>query len=203
MQDENKAAGPGVDLDRLTATYSGSFPTAEPSAVSGAVTDSIRRLVQDRLPQTLTWGPAMAQATILAALLLLPHFAEVSNQEALLAPYMSLFADHHAVCGAAMRALFAAAAPQTRSAAVFAVQQFVTLRLYTQRALDPQIVAAADLLDLLHIANAAAAQPIMHEEFYNDVVNSSDFDLSEDYRRYMAEGTHGRLFSFCRRAAAG
>ena len=187
-----------MDLDKLTATYAGSFPTQEPSALSRPVTDSIHRLVKDRLPQTLTWGPAMAQATILAALLLLPHLAEVHNQESLLAPYMGLFADHQEVCGPSMKAIFAAAAPQTRSAAVFAVQQFVTLRLYTQRALDAHIVAATELLDLLHSANKASAQPIMHEEFYNDVVNSNDFDLSEDWRRYMADNSHGKLFSFCR-----
>ena len=125
---------------------------------------------------------------------------QVSSQDTLVAPFMALFAEHHDVAGAPLAALLAAAPPPTRSAAVFAVQQFITLRLYTQRALDNAIAAAADLLALLHAANAVAARPIMHEEFYNDVVNSADFDLGEDYRRFVAArpSRPGQLFSFCR-----
>ena len=129
---------------------------------------------------------------------------QVSSQDAIVAPFMALYAEHGAVAAAALTTLFAAAAPQTRSTAVFAVQQFITLRLYTQRALDNTIAAAADLLGMLHDANKRAAVPILHEEFYNDVVNSSDFDLSEDWRRFHSErgSRRGPLFSFCRCASS-
>jgi hypothetical protein len=125
---------------------------------------------------------------------------QVASQDAIVAPFMALFAEHRGVCAPALAAHLAAAAPETRAAAVFAVQQFITLRLYTQRALDSAVAAAADLLALLHEANAQSALSIPAEDFYNDVVNSSDFDLGEDWRRLHAGRVSGRgpLFSFCR-----
>ena len=67
-----------MDLERVTGLYAGTFAdAAEPSALSAPVSESIAALVRDKLPQTLTWSPAAAQAAILAAIMLTPQFAEV------------------------------------------------------------------------------------------------------------------------------
>jgi hypothetical protein len=120
-----------------------------------------------------------------------------------MAPFMALFTAHRAVCASSLTAFFSAAAPSILSAAVFAVQQFITLRLYCHQELDHAVASGAELLAVLHAANALAVQPISHETFYNDVVNSKDFDLSEDFRRMKGQtrgnsSRRGQLFSFCR-----
>jgi hypothetical protein len=72
------AVEPLVDLDQLTGLYAGAIGASqEPSARSAPVADTIRALVREKLPGSLTWNPATGQAAILAALMLLPHFAEV------------------------------------------------------------------------------------------------------------------------------
>jgi hypothetical protein len=137
------------------------------------------------------------------------HLEQVSKQEALVTPFMALFASQRAICSTALTALFAAAAPTTLASAVFTVQQFITLRLYCQRALDKAVAAAADLLKVLNAANERAVCPISYEAFYNDVVNSADFDVAEDWRRFVSHPVanggapflRGVLFSFCRYAA--
>lgn len=52
-----------------------------------------------------------------------------TNQENLITPLMALFVAHQAVCAAPLTAFFTAAVPPIPSAAVFALQQFITLRL--------------------------------------------------------------------------
>lgn len=72
------ASAPLVDLDQLADLYTSSLGyTQAPTPLSAPIAESVRLLVRDKLPETLTWSPAMAQATILAALMLVPHFSEV------------------------------------------------------------------------------------------------------------------------------
>jgi hypothetical protein len=128
---------------------------------------------------------------------------QVANQDSLMAPFMALFAAHRSICEDALTTFFSMAAPSVLSAAAFAVQQFITLRLYCHQELDHAVASGAELLGVLHAANARAAESISHETFYNDVVNSKDFDLSEDFRRMKGQfrgstSRRGQLFSFCR-----
>jgi hypothetical protein len=69
--------GAPIDINNVCRFYAAIFSDGEASARSEAVTEQIRTLLRDKLPATLTWCPASAQAAILGSLLMLPHLSEV------------------------------------------------------------------------------------------------------------------------------
>jgi len=76
------------------------------------------------------------------------------------------------------------------------VQQFITLHLYEAQAVDHEIESATGLLEVLFEGNETSnAAP--YSIFYNDAVNSDDFNIVEDYKRWK---NPCQAFSFCDKA---
>lgn len=77
---------------------------------------------------------------------------------------------------------------------VFALQQFLTLRLYSQSTTDVASITAVHLLAVVHSANAVSAHPAASRIFHNDVINSQDFNLQQDWLRgnmHAMQSLHG------------
>lgn len=119
---------------------------------------------------------------------------QVSNQDSFLEPLLALFAVHREAVSVPLRAAFTRCPKSTRTAATFALQQFLTLRLYSRNSLDSPSIAAVHFLAALHAANSGSSTPAPSETFHNDVINSRDFNLQQDWLR----SKQTELFSFSR-----
>eukprot|EP00892_Ulva_mutabilis_P012177 jgi/Ulvmu1/9331/UM050_0081.1 len=164
------------------------------SDTSPSVENIVTQFVKTVLPQSLQWSPPVATAHILAALILLPQSQEVSHQDSFLEPLLALFSAHRDAVSGPLRAAFARCRQSTRTAATFAVQQFLTLRLYSRSSVDAPSITAVHVLAALHAANTGSAAPAPSETFHNDVINSRDFNLHQDWVRSRQTD----LFSFSR-----
>lgn len=119
---------------------------------------------------------------------------QVANQDDFLEPLLAIFSSQRARISGPLRAAFTCCPESTRAAATFAIQQFLTLRLYSRSSLDAPSVAAVHVLAALHTANSGSSAPAPSETFHNDVINSQDFDLQQDWLRSRQTD----LFSFAR-----
>eukprot|EP00798_Chlamydomonas_sp_ICE-L_P005400 gene5400-5623_t len=71
------------------------------------------------------------------------------------------------------------------------LQQYITITLYQQQALPQGVQSATRALGMLDEANNIS-EVLPFADFYNDAVNSEEFNIKDDFRRAMRAS-----FSFC------
>jgi hypothetical protein len=111
-------------------------------------------------------------------------------------PLLTLFTAADLGCHEHLKNLISAASQTITMNIVFALQQFLTLRLYSQSTTDVTSIAAVHLLSLVHSANAASSNPVSSKIFHNDVINSHDFNLHSDWIRgktHAMQSLHGAV----------
>lgn len=108
---------------------------------------------------------------------------QVALYDKILVPLLALFTEADLKCHVHLERLICAAPQVVTINVVFALQQFLTLRLYSQSTIDVASIAAVHLLNLIHSANAVSAHPAASRIFHNDVINSQDFNLQQDWLR--------------------
>jgi hypothetical protein len=121
---------------------------------------------------------------------------QVALYDKILLPLLALFTSAELGCHEHLKNLISAASQVITINIVFALQQFLTLRLYSQSTTDVASIAAVHLLSLVHSANAASEHPVPSKIFHNDVINSHDFNLQSDWMRgnmHAMQSLHGAV----------
>jgi hypothetical protein len=113
---------------------------------------------------------------------------QVALYDKILMPLLSIFTAADLGCHEHLKELLSAAPQVVTVNMVFALQQFLTLRLYSQSTIDVASIAAVHLLSLVHSANHLAAHPAPSAIFHNDVIKSQDFNLHQDWMRGNMHG---------------
>lgn len=125
--------------------------------------------------------------------------------EKVLLPLLTIFTSADLASHEHLQLLISEATQEVTISIVFALQQFLTLRLYSQSTTDVASIAAVYLISLLHSANSSSKHPAGSSIFHNDVINSQDFNLQQDWmrsnmhaRQNLHEATHPvhGVFSF-------
>ncbi|EFJ08655.1 hypothetical protein SELMODRAFT_447965 [Selaginella moellendorffii] len=77
---------------------------------------------------------------------------------------------------------------------VVVIQQFITIQLYEFQQVNTMVVSGVEILGFIYSVNESSLR-IGHSAFYNDAVNNDDFNLKDDFSRWV-DPTR-QQFSFC------
>jgi HECT-domain (ubiquitin-transferase) len=97
-----------------------------------------------------------------------------------------------------LESFYSSYSPADQKKLVQKMQQLLTLRLYADGSIDVIIRAATEVLHMLRKA-CLRSNALSLEEFYNDYINKSNFNVEDEYFRWKnAPRLRGDVFSFCK-----